>query len=257
MHLPSLIRGRGGDAKEDDVLEQLELLMELSRIDSELQDVSVEHESLPRTIAEFEEEKKKLGDAVAEREVELEDTRKERQRLERELEDLTAKLNDLTSKQLAIKTNEEYAALSLEIEHAKRQISDTEDAILSQLELADERTEELEAAREAATTEERSLDARISDLRSDLKRLDDIVAVKRDERLRLSKRVDQTVLERYDRILRSKGDTALSRVVAGACSGCRMKLPPQFVIEVKRADGLIECQSCGRILFWKREGEDG
>ena len=135
------------------MLEQLELLLALSQIDSELQDVVGEHESLP--------------------EDRLDDMRKDRQRLERELEDLSAKLSDLMSKQLLIKTNEEYAALSLEIEHAKSQISDTEDAILRGLELADECVEELDAAREVAASAERDLGSRIAGLRSELKRLEE------------------------------------------------------------------------------------
>jgi predicted nucleic acid-binding Zn-ribbon protein len=239
------------------VREQLELLLTLSSIDSELQAVLAEHESLPGEIAELEEEKERLGDAVTEKEGRLDDIKRDRQRLERELEDLSARLRDLTAKQLAIKTNEEYAALSLEIEHAKRQISETEDAILRQLELADEFVTELAAARETAADAERDLESRISRLRSNLKRLDDAVAVKRDERLRVATRVDPHVLERYDRILASKGDAALAQVLDGACSGCRIKLPAQFVIEVKRADRLRECQSCGRILFWRLETENG
>ncbi len=239
------------------MLEQLELLLALSQIDSELQDVVGEHESLPDEIASLGEQKETLGEAIAEKEDRLDEMRKDRQRLERELEDLSAKLRDLTSKQLMIKTNEEYAALSLEIEHAKRQISDTEDAILGKLELADECVEELGAAKELAAASGRDLESRIAGLRSELKRLDDAVAVKKDERLRVATRVDSLALKRYDRILASKGDSALARVVDGACSGCRMKLPPQFVIEIKRADRLIECQSCGRILFWRREPEDG
>ena len=239
------------------MLEQLELLLALSQIDSELQDVVGEHESLPDEIASLGQEKERLGEAIVEKEDGLDDMKRDRQKLERELEDLSAKLLDLTSKQLVIKTNEEYAALSLEIEHTKSRISDTEDAILRSLERADECTEELSAAREVAAAAARDLESRISALRSELRRLDDAVAVKKDERLRVATRVDSPLLARYDRILVSKGDSALARVVDGACSGCRMKLPPQFIIEIKRADRMIECQSCGRILFWRREVEDG
>ena len=239
------------------MLEQLELLLALSEIDSELQDTLQEHGSLPVEITRLEREKEKLGESIAEREAALEETRKERQRLERELEDMTAKLGDLKSKQLAIKTNEEYAALSLEIEHVRGQISETEDAILRLLEVTDERLKDLNEATEAASSAERDLDARTSALRRELEKLDDAVAVKKDERLRVATRVEPLSLQRYDRILASKGDAAVARVVDGACSGCRMKLPPQLVIEVKRSDRIIECQSCGRILFWRREADDG
>lgn len=237
--------------------EQLDLLLDLSAIDADLSELLMEYQSLPGRIAELEHRKKAIREGIAAREAALEDSAAERRRLERGLEDLTAKLADLESKRLLIKTNEEYAALSLEIEHARTHISETEDQILRGLEIAEEGTSALEIARSEAESEERAIDADMAELGSELSRLDDAVAVKKDERLRLSKRVRSDILRRYERILESKGDCAVCRVSNGACSACRMRLPPQTVIEIKRSDAVMECQSCGRLLCWGREGDVG
>jgi len=236
------------------VQEQLALLIELSELDDRLQDLTLERETLPSEIDMLDERKKAIHDGVVERETRLETSAKERKRLERDLEDLTAKLRDLESKRIEIKTNEEYAALSLEIENARKQISDTEDTILRELEDADQAATGLDEARRDAGEKTGELDERVAELRSELRRLDDAIVIKRDERLRLTKRVDPALLRKYEMILSSKGDTALASVTDGTCSGCRIKLPPQTLIEVKRSDRLMECQSCGRILHWKPEG---
>ena len=233
--------------------EKLELLVELSRIDDRLQDLHVERESLPGDIARLESEKEELRKGIADREKQIESSTLERSRLELDLEDQSAKLKKLESKRIEIKTNEEYAALSLEIEHTRQQISEAEDAMLRRMEESEEASSGLDEARREADVAIEELDGQVSELRAELERLDDAIAVKRDERLRLSKRIDEQTLRRYDRILSSKGDSALASVSGGVCSGCRIKLPPQMVIEVKRSDKLIECQSCGRILHWEKE----
>ncbi len=239
------------------MLEQLELLIRLSVIDGELQDLHLERESLPESIKELEREKELLLSAVTSREERLEELAKERRQLEAALEDLNVKLADLESKRLQIKTNAEYAALSLEIEHARTQISESEDGVLRSFEAGEQLTSELNAATQQAETGRQRLDERIAELSGELKKLDDAIAVKNDERLRVAMLVDKPTLTHYERILESKGDSAVACVTDGACSGCRMRLPPQMVIEVKRSDRMIECQSCGRILCWKPEEAGG
>jgi predicted nucleic acid-binding Zn-ribbon protein len=235
------------------VLEVLELLLALSGIDTEIQELTAQNEDLPERVAELEEERRRVRAEVEEVEHRLEELAADRKRMERELEDLQAKLADLTAKQLAIKTNEEYAALSHEISFVKTEIVEKEDAVLGVLEQAEGASRELEALRERAASAERDLDGRIGALKEELSRLDDALAIKRDERLRVATRIDDSVLERYERILASKGDSALANVSDGSCSGCYVTLPPQTVIEVKRADRLMECQSCGRIMYWRPE----
>ena len=239
------------------MVEVLELLLVLSRIDTEIQDLAAENEQLPLSIGELEEERRRVRADLEAAEGRFEDLTKDRKRMERELEDLQAKLADLTAKRLAIKTNEEYAALSHEITFVGSEIEAKEDAILGVLEQQENANSELAGLKESVAATEQNLDARIAALRKELVRLDDALAIKRDERLRVATRVDKAILERYERILASKGDSALANCSDGACSGCYMTLPPQTIIEVKRADRLMECQSCGRILFWQREPESG
>lgn len=239
------------------MLEVLELLLTLSRIDTEIQELAAESERLPEVVEELRGERRRVRAELEAAEGKSEDLSKDRKRMERELEDLQAKLADQSAKRLAIKTNEEYAALTHEITFVTREIEEKEDAILGVLEQSESAGDELASLREEVSAVEQDLDGRIESLRQELSRLDDELAVKRDERLRVATRVDRVVLRRYERILASKGDSALANVADGACSGCYMTLPPQTVIEVKRADHLMECQSCGRILFWQLEQESG
>jgi predicted nucleic acid-binding Zn-ribbon protein len=239
------------------LLEALELLLDLQKIDLELAELTADGELLPERIQELEDEKERTNAEFVEREAELESMRKSRLKLERDLEDEGAKLKDLQGKQLVIKTNEEYAALSHEMTFIQQEISKTEDEILELMESEGRGATERDEAKQRAASLVAEADARIAELDKELERLNDAIAVKADERLRISMRIKQPMLARYERILESKGDLAVAGVIDGTCQGCFITLPPQMVIEIKRADHFIECQSCGRILYWRLERGDG
>jgi len=238
-------------------LEHLELLLRLQEIDLTLSELESDEERLPDEMSELEKEKERARADVAEREQGLEEGRKRRQHLERDLEDQTVRLNDLKAKQLMIKTNEEYAALSHEITFADNEIASTEDAILELMEDLERQTSALAAAKEAAASETAEVERKVGELKAEFTRLIDALAVKRDERVRVAMHVDKVTLARYERILASKGDFAVVSVEGGACRGCYVTLPPQAIIEVKRSDRLIQCDGCGRILYWRLERDDG
>jgi predicted nucleic acid-binding Zn-ribbon protein len=239
------------------VLEQLGLLLELQEIDADLADMSRQGELLPVRIDELESERARVRAVQQEKEHALEEAKKERQHKEHELEDATVRINELQAKQIVIRTNEEYAALTHEIGFAKQDISDLEDGVLKLLEETEELSEGAERAGAEAVEAERTIGESVSELRASLDELNDALAVRKDERLRIAMRVDESLLRWYEGILRSKGDCALAQVVDGACSGCYKSLPPQTVIEVKRATRFTECDGCGRLLYWRRETDVG
>lgn len=239
------------------MFEQLELLLQLQEIDSDVADLVRQSELLPVRIDEFESEKERVRSAQQEAALALEEVKKDHQHRERELEDATIRINDLKSKQLVIKTNAEYAALTHEIGFASQGISDIEDGILKLMERIEQLTADAERTGTEAAESERVVDESVKELQARLGELNDALAVKRDERLRIATRVDDSLLSRYEGIMRSKGDRALVQVADGACSGCYKSLPPQTVIEVKRSSRFIECDGCGRILYWLRETDVG
>ncbi len=239
------------------MLEQLELLLELQEIDADLADLLRQGELLPVRIDEFESERARVRAMQQEKERALEEAKKERQHREHELEDATVRINELKAKQIVIRTNEEYAALTHEIGFAKQDISDLEDSVLKLLEETEKLSEDAERAGAEAVETDRTIDESVSELRDRLDELNDALAVRKDERLRIAMRVDELLLRRYEGILRSKGDCALAQVVDGTCSGCYKSLPPQTVIEVKRAARFTECDGCGRLLYWRKEKDVG
>jgi hypothetical protein len=58
------------------------------------------------------------------------------------------------------------------------------------------------------------------------------------------------VLNRYDRLLKTKGDNVIVGVGGNVCGGCHMQLTTQAVVSAKGQSELVACPTCSRILYF-------
>ncbi len=224
-------------------------------MDVALIEAAWEAEELPPKIVELEGQLTSADAMVAEAAESMQQATKDRLRLEGDLRDQGAKLEDLKAKQLVIKTNEEYAALTHEIDFMRNAISETEDVVLKMLEDVDVKSAELEERKSAADGARGDIEGQVAELNVQLEKLREYVTLKNDERTRVAMHLDDKLLLRYERILSSKGDSAIVPLIDDVCTGCYKRLPPQAAIEVKRGNRIAECDSCGRIIYWREASE--
>ncbi len=158
----------------------------------------------------------------------------------------------LREQQVSIKTNEQYRAMNSEVAGVEKQIRDHEDREIVLMEETEglranaSRMEQRLKQEEAIVNSDRGqLEERLKSLHSEIERL-------KEERVGLAKDVDADWLSRYDRTFKHHPDFAMVPVDQTACGGCHMKLPPQVVQNVKRAQAMVCCSFCGRILYWRR-----
>jgi len=234
--------------QEDDFTRDVSLLVTVAKIEADIQHHAAELERIPGQIAAIEKkiaridenEKKALG--------EMEAMKKERRDLEHGLQDAEATVKKYNNQLMAVKTNKEYTAMLKEIDLKKEEVAAKEERILEimlALEEHGEKTDAVVAAatadRSAATAEKKTLEERRVALEADVKKL-------AAERPKLLAEVDEGIRKRYERLHEKYGDVAVTRTEDGHCGGCGTQLPPQVVVEVKKNNQIITCQSCGRIL---------
>ena len=75
-----------------------------------------------------------------------------------------------------------------------------------------------------------------------------------EKREKLIKKIDKRILDRYERV-RLGNDTAVVEIVDGKCAGCHMEVSVVYS-EKLREDELINCETCGRILYYKKNSEE-
>ena len=59
---------------------------------------------------------------------------------------------------------------------------------------------------------------------------------------------DPALLAEYKKIKKNRLNP-LAKVNEDRCSGCNMTIPSLTLRKIKEGEGIIECESCGRILF--------
>jgi predicted nucleic acid-binding Zn-ribbon protein len=70
------------------------------------------------------------------------------------------------------------------------------------------------------------------------------------EEAKITPGLDEDILFKFERIIRSKAGIGIVAIRNGICTGCNMILTPQFVNDVKLGDGIMFCPECSRILFF-------
>jgi predicted nucleic acid-binding Zn-ribbon protein len=230
------------------VVEELQQLIELQGLDDELHATEGEHARVPERRRELEERRAACEAKLAEATEALRAAEAEQRRVEGELQEQEALLQKLEGQQFQVKSNEAYTALLHEMDRAKQIISDCETRILECMESIEaaggsvsHAEGEAAAVRERVDAESKSLDEREAVLRAELARL-------RAERERMCARIDPAVLAQYSRIA-SRRRPAVVRISQEICVGCRVNIPPQNYIEILKAERIITCGNCHRILI--------
>jgi len=68
---------------------------------------------------------------------------------------------------------------------------------------------------------------------------------------RIAGAVEPSLVRRYEKLRATRKGVALAAVSKdGSCMACRLHIEPQIVAEVKRADNILTCSYCQRILYW-------
>jgi hypothetical protein len=173
--------------------------------------------------------------------------------LEKDIETLLAEERKYQGQLPLIKKNEEYSALLHEISGVRGRRSDRETELLMMMD------EEQKLQRERPEVE-RALAAVEADAAGRLERLDQEDRSERRqaealdaERAKLMEALPTTTRSRYERIRASRDGRAVVPIVKGACGGCFRGQPPQVLQTARRADRLLTCDGCGRLLVWPPE----
>ena len=155
----------------------------------------------------------------------------------------------LRTQQYETRKNDEFSAMGREIERYQKEISGLEDQELELMEQADQlkaqiATEEKQtaAAKESIARQVANLDAKESALGGRLEEL-------KKERADSAAKMDEDLLDLFNRLFSSKGDAAVVALEHDFCTGCHMKVTTQTAVRVKGGREIVSCEQCGRILY--------
>lgn len=170
--------------------------------------------------------------------------------LEGEIKSTEEKAEKYKSQQLLVRKNDEYQALTHEIENAVAQIGTLEEEeikVMFAIDEAKKKFVEAEAVLKANISGHegriRILREREANLKAELVEATAAVAAARAA-------VPEPQLRVYDRVARKPGHPVCVPVSGGRCGGCHMKVSAGSDFEARQGDKLITCDQCSRIVYW-------
>ncbi|MDD2688545.1 MAG: C4-type zinc ribbon domain-containing protein [Candidatus Omnitrophica bacterium] len=232
-----------------DLKSQLENLIKLQTIDSEIYGLKHEKDSKPQEIkaleASFEEKKAHLSSL----EKSLLDLQKQRKEKELELATKEESSKKLQTQLYSLKTNKEYQAMLQQINDAKTDASVIEDKILELFDQADKVKTETEREKEHLKEEEKGFNAQKEKVEDRIKEIDGRLAQLEAQRKQVMPEIEPKILKQYERILGNREGLAIVDVKDNSCGGCNMFVPPQVINLIKMYERIITCEVCNRILY--------
>lgn len=233
--------------------EQINLLIKLQGIDSQLYRLRRELQAKPKLIEELEVKRDEEQSAVKTIEEKIKVLQMKRKEKEIDLQEKEANVKKLQLQLFQVKTNKEYQAMQHEIEGLKADNSLLEDGILLMMEQIDELSKELAKEKELFAEAERRLAEDRKKIEGEIAALENEIANFERQRKELIGGIDKEVLSKYERILENRDGLALVPVKEYACQGCFINLPPQTINEIQMKDKLNICENCARILYIENE----
>ena len=225
------------------------LLVRLQRIYDSITEALAERNTPPAEIRDLQEanrlrleELEALEQQIALHEEEVGEVRKKQAEWELELEHFQKQKSSVTNER-------EFTAVISEIDYANKAIEETT-ARREELEGAIEQIgTEVAERREARPEEEETQSVVITEWENRKSELSQSVHELSSAAKELETDIQPKHRSLFMRLLGSKQGTAISEVIDGSCSLCHFALRPHLQQRVRRAEEIIDCEHCHRILF--------
>ncbi len=235
----------------------LSIVRQIQTCDSQIGELSAEIAQLPKYVAEIEAKLASHRQQLAATQATLAENQKERRRLEGEIGGFKETISRLQNQMGGAKTNEQYRAFQHEIDFATGKISDSEDAILEMMEQAEALDKNVAQAQGELQVESEKVAAEVAEAKARVAADQKLLSAEQASRAELAAQVDAQLLKLYTRVQKSRG-TAIAAIVGSQCQACHVVLRPQFLLDMRNlSDGVLTCESCGRIVYFGEEAEDG
>ncbi|HRG54761.1 MAG TPA: C4-type zinc ribbon domain-containing protein [Lacunisphaera sp.] len=230
----------------------LDLSTLLALQESDTRRLGIEHQlqAAPREIAAVEARIAAEKAAIEAAKAEWHALESNKKLLEVEIKSAEGKAAKYRTQQLEVRKNDEYKALTHEIETTEAAIGGFEEEELKVMFAIDEAKKRFAAA-EAGLKQNisghegkiRILREREAQLQAEHQAAVAAVAAARPA-------VPASQLKIYDRVAIRPGHPVCVAVNGGLCGGCHLKVPPHIVSAAKTGAEIATCDQCGRVVYW-------
>jgi predicted nucleic acid-binding Zn-ribbon protein len=151
-----------------------------------------------------------------------------------------------------IKTNKEFQAVGREITAARKQTVELEEQILQKISKIEELNGEISTRSACLAELEQNTAQRRDEKQAEIDSLQHNIDADTSRREEITNELPASLVKRYNSLREQRRGYAIAFARDGYCLGCNMNLPPQLFNSLYRADELISCPHCQRVLILKQ-----
>ena len=233
-------------------------VIDLHKIDKRLSDINNKRGDLPLRIDETNKKITSFSSQNKDHQTRLLEIEKRKVILTGNLTDKEKKINVLNEQMYKVKSNKEYEALLLEIDHLNKEndnnlieLETFEGEVKSINESLEGNNEELEKLNDRLDKNQNELDTANSLIQKEEKGLENDRKSIENELLH-----EENLLEIYNGKRLEYDGLAFAQINRACCENCYSSLPPQLVIDVNNSNQLVSCPTCNILLYSEENSLD-
>jgi hypothetical protein len=228
----------------------LKNVIELQQADLKIAELTKQIESLPAQIQSLHSQLDEFIHAQEERKRHLAANQHERRNLDGEIKVIQEKIARHKDQLYQVKTNEQFRAMTKEIEGEEAKVRAIEDEILEKMLEAEEIQKHLQEVAARLESEKTRVAAEIAQLELEQKADDEERRSLQARRDQIQDSLSESTRNLYQRIRQARRGMAVAKVREGLCTACNVLLRPQVYNEVRTNEVLLTCENCGRIIYY-------
>jgi predicted nucleic acid-binding Zn-ribbon protein len=156
----------------------------------------------------------------------------------------------LQRQQFETRKNEEYRALGTEVTRYTAEVDQFETRELELMERGDGLRSVLAVAEAALAVTKAGVDEETAVLQTRFDNFSKEVALLEIERRELTGAINEDHLSLYERLLKLRGAPVVVQISPSRqCVGCHVRATPATMVRVQTGHDLVNCENCGRILY--------
>jgi uncharacterized protein len=216
--------------------------LEIRRLQEEIAALPLRQQELEAQFAEANQEFLAHDAALAQRRALEDDLAAEQQKHEKFKADLMKATNE-----------REYSTAIREIDATKKTISTYETEILKLMEQLEQFEAQVKERAPQIETSRAELAQQVSVLQAAVVADETKLGAAHLERQQHLNALGAGVKATYNRLSRIRNGVVIAEARNYSCSACRVTIRPQVFNDIRRADTIIECENCERILYYRAE----
>ena len=236
------------------MIEQFDILLELQKIDNDIDEEEKKKRDLPSKVERIAKEIQELKNNLTNKH---KDYKELQIRLKRKELDLSDESNRIKRRQEdlyggKITDIKELKQLQKVIANYEEEKDNIEDELLDLMEEIEDLNKSVNKLEENLKEKEKYLQKCQQEMELEASRIEESVNslnIKREDIL--NKLTDNRLLKEYEILRREKSGKAIVEVNSSTCPGCYLDLPSDIIYQLKKGQTIITCPNCNRILVWK------